>query len=367
MFKTLPCKAQDNERVISFSIAPLSDFCDKTDQILNDITSENMEEIEKMTLDFDEVKAYFKELKDYEFTKNFLQYFKMILYLESEFNMFKTKIQSSIQKLLPKIRGPRNNGENPENELTTLVSEYKSSPFRKNLLFTLLKTRKKEIETVELVIYNEDLKDLKHVYINYDDDANMATCIMNHPFAIEYELQILPEDPQNMLNIWKKCKNKDKSDDDEDCPFDEYEKWFMKTVDVGANQPLIQAFTSFAKSSEKLGSKLCFLISLRKLKSVPKDDTLAKKNDMPKNPHFQLKLKKHGRLIIPHFQPPEKLNKWKTVDRGWDSLTIEMEHAKLNLSQYFNFNLTTEVEAVVEAFETSVVNIIAKQPLCTLV
>ena len=200
---------------------------------------------------------------------------------------------------------------------------------------------------------------------------------MNHPFAIEYELQILPEDPQNMLNIWKKCKNKDKSDDDEDCPFDEYEKWFMKTVDVGANQPLIQAFTSFAKSSEKLGSKLCFLISLRILKQVDKNETTAtttttitttmkpsqNSSTTVPNPHFQLMLKKHGQLLISHFKPPEKLNKWKTVDRDWDSLTIEIDHTKLNLGQYSEFSLKTEVEAVVEAFETSVVNIILKLPI----
>ena len=80
------------------------------------------------------------------------------------------------------------------------------------------------------------------------------------------------------------------------------------------------------------------------------------------NPHFQLQLKKHGQVIIPHFEPPEKLNKWKTVDRDWDSLTIEIDHTKLNLGQYSEFSLKTDVEAVVEAFETSVVNIIINLP-----
>ena len=454
LFKTLPCKAQDDERVISFSIAPLSTFCGTTDKILNDITSENMEAIEKMTLDFDEVKAYFKELKDYEFTKNFLSYLQMILYLESGFNMFKTRIKSKIQKLLPKIRGPEEDGKDPQKNLTDLVNEYETSPFRKNLFFTLLKTRKKEIETAELVIYNKDLKDLKHVYINFDDDANMATCIMNHPFAIEYELQILPEDPQNMVKRWENCHTNNvtnqnfessttpsteapptdtPTDDGKECPFDESEKWFMNTEDVGANQPLIQAFKSFAKSSEELGSKLCFLISLRKLKSnttatnttskthanirsspksttntvtnqtfvsstkpsteaqttetptdtttdsptepptvlsteppvtepPPIDPTKPPPTELTVNPHFQLQLKKHGQVIIPHFKPPEKLNKWKTFNRAWDSLTIQVDHTKLNLKQYFNYGLITEIEAVVEAFESSVVNIDVELP-----
>ena len=97
-------------------------------------------------------------------------------------------------------------------------------------------------------------------------------------------------------------------------------------------------------------------------KPPPIDPTKPPPTELTVNPHFQLQLKKHGQVIIPHFEPPEKLNKWKTVTRAWDSLTIKVDHTKLNLKQYFNYGLITEIEAVVEAFESSVVNIDVELP-----
>ena len=70
--------------------------------------------------------------------------------------------------------------------MTCLVAKYGRSAYSKDKLFTILKTRKKEIEIAELILYNKKIteKNLTNIYINYDDDGSMATCIMNHPFAI---------------------------------------------------------------------------------------------------------------------------------------------------------------------------------------
>ena len=102
----LPCKARENPRVVSFSIAPVSYYCTKDnaiDIILNKISNQNMKAVSKMVVEFDEIKHYFKKLKDYDFTKRFQDYLKMILALERRFNQFKTGIQSEIQTLLPKV------------------------------------------------------------------------------------------------------------------------------------------------------------------------------------------------------------------------------------------------------------------------
>ena len=106
IFRMLPCKAQENERVVSFSIAPVSLYCienKKTDAILNKISNQNMQAVSKMVVEFDEVKHFFKILKNYDFTKRFQNYLKMILHLERLFNKFKTEIHSNIQALLPKV------------------------------------------------------------------------------------------------------------------------------------------------------------------------------------------------------------------------------------------------------------------------
>ena len=70
--------------------------------------------------------------------------------------------------------------------MTCLVAKYSQSAYSKEKFFTILNTRKKEIEIAELILYNNRIteKNLTNIYINYDDDGSMATCIMNHPFAI---------------------------------------------------------------------------------------------------------------------------------------------------------------------------------------
>ena len=92
------------------------------------------------------------------------------------------------------IRGkkPNKKEKNPERELTCLVAKYSQSAYNKEKFFTILNTRKKEIEIAELILYNEKIRgrNLTNIYINYDDDGSMATCIMNHPFAIGMTLNI---------------------------------------------------------------------------------------------------------------------------------------------------------------------------------
>ena len=106
IFRMLPCKAQENERVVSFSIAPVSLYCikdKKTDAILNKISNQNMQAVSKMVVEFDEVKHFFKILKNYDFTKRFQDYLLMILDLERRFNEFKTGMESKLQIILPKV------------------------------------------------------------------------------------------------------------------------------------------------------------------------------------------------------------------------------------------------------------------------
>ena len=56
-----------------------------------------------MIVDFDEIRHYFKLLKEYDFTKRFQDYLLMILDLERRFNEFKTGMESKLQIILPKV------------------------------------------------------------------------------------------------------------------------------------------------------------------------------------------------------------------------------------------------------------------------
>ena len=161
---------------------------------------------------------------------------------------------------------------------------------------------------------------------------------------LEYELKLLPENPFHLGESYYNCHNRSLA-------FDESWKWFMKTEKVGQNQPLISDFTSFAIIADKQDSKLCFLISLRRIqsKSNVKDDddddsTISKTTTTEKSTektdidddgsYFHLMLKKHGKKVIDNFQAPGKVSNCEVLKRGWEDLFLKVDHA--NHETYHN-------------------------------
>ena len=63
VYQTLPNASLSDSRVVSFSISPLSDYCDLTDAILNDISNSNVESLTSMMVDFEQVERYFEDLR----------------------------------------------------------------------------------------------------------------------------------------------------------------------------------------------------------------------------------------------------------------------------------------------------------------
>ena len=122
----------------------------------------------------------------------------------------------------------------------------------------------------------------------------------------------MPEDPLNLGKSYASCHNRSLA-------FDESWKWFTNTSKVGQNQPLINDFTSFATVSKKQDSKLCFLISLRRIQ--------FKSNDMNGDgSYFHLMLKKHGKKVIDNFQAPGKVSNCEVLKRGWEDVILKVDH-----------------------------------------
>merc|ERR1712223_365971 len=64
VYQSLPAASLENERVVSFSIAPLSDYCSQEDSILNDISNANVESVASMMVDFEQVEKVLRRLKN---------------------------------------------------------------------------------------------------------------------------------------------------------------------------------------------------------------------------------------------------------------------------------------------------------------
>ena len=315
VYKLLPERSIEDERVVSFSIVPLSEYCEIENAILVDISTGLVENAVNMIADFEIINKELRKLKSYRLPLDFQRYRALLLDLEQRFDKFKSLLTSKIQSLLPKIRS----GQSEEVELTKILQLYQQSPFEKERFLGLLGVRQKEIETAEYIIYHPDLS--SNTYIDLDHTGDMSKCIIGHDYTLMYELEIIPMNITNFGDMYVHGL------------LDESAKWFMDENQVGENRPLLHDFVALAKKNEIEGSaSLCFLISLNEIGES--------------NKAFQLKLLKNGVTIIEGFKAPQKIWKMEEIERGVDYVDLRVYHEidnDLNLSSsYFELKATYE-------------------------
>ena len=97
VYKSLPGKSLEDERVVSFSIAPLSDYCGVIDEILNSISDQNIEFVTNMLVDFEAVDKVLRRLKSTKLASDFLTYRSILLDLERRFELKRSKFIYRIQ------------------------------------------------------------------------------------------------------------------------------------------------------------------------------------------------------------------------------------------------------------------------------
>ena len=319
VYQQLPARSLVDQRVVSFSLAPISDYCDETDTILNEIASSNVEILSNMIVDFETVDKMLRKLKNYNLSIDFQRYRALILDLESRFELAKTYFKAKIQTLLPKIRS----GKAEEQELTELLTEYKQSVFEKENFLMLLGTRQKEIETAQYIIYHPSLPPNK--YIDLDHTGDMSRCIIGHEYALVYELEILPTDIEQLGDMF------------ENGTLNEGDKWFKNEDQVGENRPLMDDFIQLAIKNQDEGSaSICFLISLNQIGDSGSDGKA-----------FQLKLLKNGKSIVDDFHAPKKIWNMDETKRGTDYVELRVHHETDNDlqlgSSYFELKATYEI------------------------
>ena len=292
-------KALEDERVISFSIAPLSDYCDESDAILNEISKANNDEVLRIMVEMAEVKMFLAKLKGTKLATDFLRYKEMLLDLETRFLLFQTRLKSGIQKLLPEVR----KDISLEDCLTKLVGAYYDSPWRKDKFFTLLNVRQKEIETIESIIYHDELPAPPRVVIDLDKSGDGNECIINNDYLIVYDLEVMPENADKLGEIYEKNRT-----------VNEENKWFNQARQVGKNRPIFKNFLNLANMNNE--RSICFLISLNKIDST---------NSVP----FKLTLQKEGENIMENLKRPMRVINYELISKGHDYLKLLVTHSRI--------------------------------------
>ena len=329
VYKALPKNSKDNERVVSFSIAPLSEYCDESDNIVNVIADENIKSVSEMMEDFEKVRKYLRQLKNSNLALDFQRYRAVLLDAEQRYEEKRSYFTSELQTLLPQVRADATQA----NKLATLLTEYKQSRYERETFTGFLDTRQKEIETAEFIIYNEGLPN--STYIDLGSTGDMAECIIGHEYALVYELQILPDDATKLGEAFANGPD----------GYNEDNKWFMEETEIGKNRPLMDVFKKLAVKNQEIKASICFLV---KLNSLPSDSDGS--DNLEESKRFQLTLLKSGKTIMYDFQAPHKIqtqleNVVKTTSRklkeveltvGYELKTLTLETSSYKLRATYN-------------------------------
>ena len=347
VYKSLPQHAKDNERVVSFSIAPLTEYCTEADSIVNSIADNNIKSVSEMMEDFEKVRKYLRKLKNSNLALDFQRYRAVLLDAEQRYEEQRSYYTSMLQQLLPKVRSD----SKKQVCLTQLLTKYKTSRYERETFTGFLDTRQKEIETAEYIIYNPELP--YSTYIDLDNTGDMAECIIGHDYALVYKLQILPGDPTALGVAYAKdcaqkispdsvCDSDDDDDDDDgnDAPadkedeecnmtYDESDKWFKNETEIGENRPLMDVFKKLALKNNEIKASICFLV---KLNSIAMAATRSDGSGLSLQPadgtkRFQLSLLKAGESIMDDFEAPPKIQTQsdvKVVENSRKLMEVEL-------------------------------------------
>ena len=325
-YKQLSRFAKEKEKhvIVSFTLAPLNRYCDKSvTQILKDITDENIDKVGKMMNDFEEMDVHLKSLRRDQFTQNYPNYMNLIKTLEDKFASEKFSLTKKVQDILPRVRKSMAD----EKDLLSLVNDYKQSPFEKDKLKNLLRTREKEIEIIRAITDNK-------AYPNNVDKVVQGTgraesCAMEKDFVLSYQIGVLPADPAQFVQDYVTANG----------ILDESNKWFKDAAVIGKNKPLLDSFSKFAHENKE---ECCF--------------TIRAINYEENREPFKLVLWKHGGILSDGFVPPTTVYKSEIIPggRGVDSMKMITYHQ--NMTQ-----LKPMLKAYVKAWESNATHIVIQE------
>ena len=274
-YKDLINLSSSSGNVLKFQLEPIHNYCDGITATLNQLSDETMER----------VKSIVQELEDLERTSYSLTQSKAALTYTgtlgqaadlflADLKVYTSNWKESLRINLPLIRGGTGG---PKNNLDTMISQYEKSAFNHYRATSFLKYRKKEIDTVELAL-NED--DIPGIFID-DNSADVNKCSWDKPFKVKYELNVLPK--HNIVESYIAAVNESTRE------WTEAPQWYDNNQDFDYAASIYNDFVKLRiMKNEDIKNKeqkdnVCFFITLNELKDSDKYAKIVVYNDLGQN------------------------------------------------------------------------------------
>lgn len=255
-FNQIKDKAKTARGVIEYELTPLQFFCNNDDELSKPVEKKILDDLIQALTELKSLKKQIDVLVNSNPSRKLPKIRQALTEFSASFVLFETNFKTKTTKVLKELRSSKSTGSEIGAEL---INTYKNSAFKLDRATLFLNNRKKELETIQLVM--ETAKAPKFAIIDNSLRSNNP-CLMRNRFALEYSLAVIPEDPLAVVQEYLKTKHIS----------DEAGAWFNQFRQVGnAGHRLrnIDMFIDANKDEKYLDT--CYLVTIEELNKTSSD------------------------------------------------------------------------------------------------
>ena len=306
--KKFPKVAKNSSKVIYYTMAPISRYCDSDlAVVVRDLNEKQTESLTEKPDEMEESKLDIKELLEKSTSGKFSRTIgKTISDYLHKFNNYQTSWMQNATLLIKKFRA-RKLGVSA---IMDHVANYENSPFSPLAVDRFLKNRQREIETVESMIDEE-----KNGIIIYEEDSGLDNnCMFKKRLTAQYLLEILPNQghADDFVNHFNKCNTSETT-----C-LDKYDEmvgkyWFWDDSLIAMAGTKLRGFLQLFNTTENK-QDTCFIIHILKRGKKSKNAKIV--------------LHKDGEKVTDDLQPPKKVVNFHNFTVTMNNINFTIKHSK---------------------------------------
>ncbi len=297
-YQKLPELARNSERVIAYTLTPISQICSGVDAFLSSISESYIDRVVQIMDDFAETETEIYTLASSVFATKFIDYYNVLVTLRVNFLAFKNEFTERLLEVLPNLR----KGTAARQELVDIVDMYDTSKYSLPILRTFFATRTKEMETLANILFDRHGEE-HMIKINYKTNGEGNKCLQDHAKVLYFRLNALPSEANVAESYHTTAVGQ----------WSEKDKWFHnRTLVRKVGYTFQQDYLGFLDVNKD--KDICFLILIEEVTDQAKPNQIDAEYVDPYGKHIK----------IEDFKVPGQVKDAKLLADGCDSLSFEV-------------------------------------------
>ena len=219
--------------VIEYELTPLQYFCKQQNKVFKPVEKDLVNALIHVLMELRDLKLLIAKLENSEPSERLLMIKDALNSFSTELADFETQYKADTVKALIDLRASTATGSEV---IMKLLSRYQDSAFQKGRATLFLNNRKKELETIQLVLHLA--KTPKYAVVDMSSSRENL-CILYKRFILEYKLAVIPPNLKKVVTNYLETKTVS----------DEGDAWFNSFQKVGNAGKRLRNMDTFVQAN----------------------------------------------------------------------------------------------------------------------